>query len=152
MLKVVLADDEKKVVLLMQKLIDWQALGYEIVGVANDGLHALELVREKQPHLLISDIRMPGCDGLELIRKAKELQPGLHFIVISGYRQFEYAQSAIKYGVEDYLLKPLKQEEMNDILLRIKDKLGQEAELAFRLKKGSERQQGLFVSALMAGV
>ena len=152
MLKVVLADDEKKVVLLMQKLIDWQALGYEIVGVANDGLHALELVQEKQPHLLISDIRMPGCDGLELIRKAKELQPGLHFIVISGYRQFEYAQSAIKYGVEDYLLKPLKQEEMNDILLRIKDKLGQEAELAFRLKKGSERQQDLFVSALMAGV
>ena len=88
MLKVVLADDENKVILLMRKLIDWEALGYEVVGVANDGLRALELVQEKQPHLLITDIRMPGCDGIELIRRAKELQPKLHFIVISGYRQF----------------------------------------------------------------
>ena len=94
----------------MQKLIDWEALGYEIAGTANDGLRALELVREKQPHLLITDVRMPGCDGIELIQRAKALQPKLHFIVISGYRKFEYAQNALKYGVEDYLLKPLKQE------------------------------------------
>lgn len=110
MLRVVLADDENKVILLMQKLIDWEALGYEIAGTANDGLRALELVREKQPHLLITDVRMPGCDGIELIQRAKALQPKLHFIVISGYRKFEYAQNALKYGVEDYLLKPLKQE------------------------------------------
>lgn len=57
MLRVVLADDENKVILLMQKLIDWEALGYEIAGTANDGLRALELVREKQPHLLITDVR-----------------------------------------------------------------------------------------------
>lgn len=118
MLRVVLADDENKVILLMQKLIDWEALGYEIAGTANDGLRALELVREKQPHLLITDVRMPGCDGIELIQRAKALQPKLHFIVISGYRKFEYAQNALKYGVEDYLLKPLKQEELTGILLR----------------------------------
>ena len=100
MLRVVLADDENKVILLMQKLIDWEALGYEIAGTANDGLRALELVREKQPHLLITDVRMPGCDGIELIQRAKALQPKLHFIVISGYRKFEYAQNALKYGVE----------------------------------------------------
>lgn len=79
MLRVVLADDENKVILLMQKLIDWEALGYEIAGTANDGLRALELVREKQPHLLITDVRMPGCDGIELIQRAKALQPKLHF-------------------------------------------------------------------------
>lgn len=101
MLRVVLADDENKVILLMQKLIDWEALGYEIAGTANDGLRALELVREKQPHLLITDVRMPGCDGIELIQRAKALQPKLHFIVISGYRKFEYAQNALKYGVEE---------------------------------------------------
>ena len=80
MLKVVLADDENKVILLMRKLIDWEALGYEVVGIANDGLHALELVQTQQPHLLITDIRMPGCDGIELIRRAKEMQPRLHFL------------------------------------------------------------------------
>ena len=117
MLRVVLADDENKVILLMQKLIDWEALGYEIAGTANDGLRALELVREKQPHLLITDVRMPGCDGIELIQRAKALQPKLHFIVISGSRKFEYAQNALKYGVEDYLLKPLKQELLLDALL-----------------------------------
>ena len=148
MLRVVLADDENKVILLLQKLIDWESLGYEIAGTANDGLRALELVQEEQPHLLITDIRMPGYSGIELIRRAKELQPNLHFIVISGYRKFEYAQNALKYGVEDYLLKPIKQDELTGILLRLKDKLGEEAALEFRLKKSGERQQELLMEAL----
>ena len=148
MLRVVLADDENKVILLMQKLIDWEKLGYEIVGTANDGLRALELVREKQPHLLITDVRMPGCDGIELIQRAKALQPKLHFIVVSGYRKFEYAQNALKYGVEDYLLKPLKQEELTGILLRLKDKLGEEAVLELQLKRSGERRQELVLEAL----
>lgn len=148
MLRVVLADDENKILLLLQKLIDWKQLGYEIVGTANDGLRALELVREKQPHLLITDIRMPGCSGIELIQQAKELQPDLHFIVISGYRKFEYAQNALKYGVEDYLLKPLKQEELTGILMRLSDKLGKEAALEFQLKRSQERQQELLMESL----
>ena len=148
MLRVVLADDENKVLLLLQKLIDWEQLGYEIVGTASDGLRALELVREKQPHLLITDVRMPGCSGIELIQRAKDLQPDLHFIIISGYRKFEYAQNALKYGVEDYLLKPLKQEELTGILLRLSDKLGKEAALEFQLKKSGERQQEQLMEAL----
>lgn len=148
MLRVVLADDENKVILLLQKLIDWESLGYEIAGTANDGLRALELVREEQPHLLITDVRMPGCSGIELIRRAKDLQPNLRFIVISGYRKFEYAQNALKYGVEDYLLKPLKQDELTGILLRLKDKMGEEATLEFRLKKSGERQQELLMESL----
>lgn len=105
MLRVVLADDEKKVLLLMCKLIDWESLGFEIVGMASDGMHALEMIRDKQPHLLVTDIRMPGFDGIDLIRQAKQIQPGLHFIVVSGYAQFEYAQNALKYGVEGYALR-----------------------------------------------
>ena len=150
MLSVVLADDENKILLLLQKLIDWESLGYEIAGTANDGLRALELVREKQPDLLITDVRMPGCSGIELIQRAKDLQPNLHFIIISGYRKFEYAQNALKYGVEDYLLKPLKQDELTSILLRLKDKMGKEAALEFRLKKSGERQQELLIDALKA--
>lgn len=150
MLKVVLADDENKIILLLQKLIDWKQLGYEIVGTANDGLRALELVGQQQPHLLITDVQMPGCSGIELIRRARDLQPNLHFIIISGYRKFEYAQNALKYGVEDYLLKPLKQEELAGILLRLSDKLGEEAVLELRLKKSGERQQELLMDALQS--
>ena len=148
MLSVVLADDENKILLLLQKLIDWESLGYVIAGTANDGLRALELVREKQPDLLITDVRMPGRSGIELIQRAKDLQPNLHFIIISGYRKFEYAQNALKYGVEDYLLKPIKQDDLLGILLRLKDKLGEEAALEFRLKKSSERQQELWMAPL----
>ena len=96
MLRVVLADDEKKVLLLMCKLIDWESLGFEIVGMASDGMHALEMIRDKQPHLLVTDIRMPGFDGIDLIRQAKQMQPGLHFIVVSGYAQFEYISDEMK--------------------------------------------------------
>lgn len=76
----------------------------------NDGKTAYESICEKKPDIVITDIRMPVYDGLELIRRAKETNPEINFIVISGYSQFEYAQQAIKYGVKDYLLKPLKRE------------------------------------------
>lgn len=138
MLRVVLADDEKKVLLLMCKLIDWESLGFEIVGMASDGMHALEMIRDKQPHLLVTDIRMPGFDGIDLIRQAKQIQPGLHFIVVSGYAQFEYAQNALKYGVEGYLLKPLKVQEMTDLLTGLKGKLSEQATIEYRLKKSDE--------------
>ena len=72
MLRVVLADDEKKVLLLMCKLIDWESLGFEIVGMASDGMHALEMIRDKQPHLLVTDIRMPVMDGLAATRCIRE--------------------------------------------------------------------------------
>ena len=148
MLKAVVADDEKKVILLLQKLVDWKKLGYEIVGIANDGIHALELVQKLQPELLITDIRMPGCSGIELIRQARAIQPAIHFIIISGYSQFEYAQSALRYGVEDYILKPLKKDELTSILLRIREKLGEEVTFEYRQKKGKERYQQLFVTLL----
>ena len=96
MLKVIIADDEPKVNLLLQKIVDWEKLGYQIAGTANDGERALQLIEEEKPDVLMTDIRMPGVDGMELIRRAKELRPDLVFIVVSGYRQFEYAQTALK--------------------------------------------------------
>ena len=141
MLKVILADDEKKVIFLLQKLIDWEQMGYEIAGIAHDGLSALRLIEETQPQLLVTDIRMPGCSGIDLIRRARELQPTLHCIIISGYREFEYAQKAIKYGVEDYLLKPLKKDELYSILLRIRDRLGEEEKLETRRQKTAVNRQ-----------
>lgn len=100
-------------------LADWEALDMEVVATASNGIQALELIQFHDPHILITDIRMPGMDGLELIKKAKVIAPELEIAVISGYAQFEYAQPAIKHGVVDYLLKPIKQEELMGTLKKL---------------------------------
>ncbi|MGD1817519.1 MAG: response regulator transcription factor [Pleomorphochaeta sp.] len=111
-MKVLVMDDEEKVCSLVCALILWDELGLELVGTAGDGLEGLNLIQETNPDILITDIRMPSLDGLELIERAKKINPNLQVIIISGYRQFDYAKKAIKFGVSDYLLKPIKQNEL----------------------------------------
>ena len=122
MMKVLIADDEIKVCQLISHLIDWQAFGLEVAGIVNDGKSAFQFICEKKPDIVVTDIRMPNYDGIELVKRSKELFPDIHFIIISGYSHFEYAQNAIKYGVEDYLLKPLKKKELEGTLNKILDK------------------------------
>lgn len=120
MLSVIIADDEMRVCRLVQMLADWDALGMIVSGTASNGLEALEMVESLKPDILITDIRMPGCDGLELIDKAKQISPNLEIVLISGYAQFEYAQTAMRYDVGGYLLKPIKK----DALTAALEKLG----------------------------
>lgn len=122
MLKVLIIDDEVKVCRLIQCLIDWESLGLHIAGVCHDGLLAMDMVKETSPDIIITDIRMPGCDGLTLIQTAKELNPGISFIIISGYGQFDYAQRAIQYGVSDYILKPIREKDLKAALISIIEK------------------------------
>lgn len=129
MWKVVIADDERLICRLIETLVDWKKLDMEIVGKAENGLEALQMVEALRPHLLITDIRMPGCDGLELIRQARELSPEIEIVIISGYAHFEYAKTAIAYGVGSYILKPINQAELNKtlekIVLRLKERGGE---------------------------
>lgn len=122
MLKVIIADDEIKVCKLIHHMVDWSSMGLEVSAIINDGEKALESINEIKPDIVITDIRMPGYDGIELIRRAKEIHPGIYFIIISGYSHFEYAQNAIKYGVENYLLKPIKKKELINTLVKIIEK------------------------------
>lgn len=122
MLKVIIVDDEIKVCKLILHLIDWESMGLEVVAIVNDGEKALTTINEIRPNIVITDIRMPGFDGIELIRRTLELQDDIYFIIISGYSQFEYAQNAIKFGVEDYLLKPIKKKELTNTLAKIIEK------------------------------
>lgn len=122
MLKVLISDDEIKVCKLIECLIDWNSLGLEIVGVVHDGVSALNFIKEHPLDIIITDIRMPEINGLELIQQAKQLNENLNFIIISGYNQFDYAQQAIKFGVEDYILKPIKKKELTACLVKIVDK------------------------------
>lgn len=122
MLKILVADDEEKVCQLIIRLVDWKALDMEVAGTASNGFEALEQIRNVSPDVVITDIRMPGLDGMELIRQARQLNGELEFVIISGYRHFEYARTAIKYGVSDYLLKPIKKEELTATLSKIKER------------------------------
>ena len=119
MLRVLIADDESKVCQLIEKLVDWDALGMEVVAVAENGIEALGKIKEFHPDIVITDIRMPGYDGLDLIRLGKEEAPKAEFVIISGYRHFEYAQMAIRYGVNAYLLKPIRKDELTETLKRL---------------------------------
>lgn len=141
MWKVIIADDERLICRLIETLIDWKTLNMEIVGKAENGLEALRMVKELQPHLLITDIRMPGCNGLELIRQARELSPGIEIVIVSGYAHFEYAKTAIAYGVGNYILKPVNQAELNKTLLKIAGRLD-ERERRERPADGPERESG----------
>ena len=123
MLKVIIADDEQRICRLVQVLADWEALGMEVIGTAENGFEALDLVKKTHPDILITDIRMPGCDGLELIRQAKLSCAHLEVVIISGYAHFEYAQNAIRYGVGNYLLKPIRREELMETLLKMKERI-----------------------------
>lgn len=111
-MKVMIADDEGKICQLIQCLVDWKALDMEVVAVAHNGLEALELIKEHKPDIAITDIRMPGCNGLSMIKQARKIVPDMEYIIISGYRDFEYAHKAIQFGVSDYLLKPIDKNEL----------------------------------------
>lgn len=123
MLKVLIADDEPRVGQLVKHLIHWEELGLSFVDICRDGRTALERIEQEQPEVVITDIRMPVLTGLELVQQVSERFPQTRFVVISGYRYFEYAQKALKYGVEDYLLKPIDEEELNRTLKKICDAL-----------------------------
>lgn len=128
MLKVLIADDESKVCQLIMKLVDWEALDMQVVATAENGIEALEKIKEFSPDIAITDIRMPGYDGLDLIRMGKELNSKMEFVIISGYRHFEYAQTAIKYGVSAYLLKPIKKDELTEILQKLGERCREKTE------------------------
>ena len=122
-MKVLIADDEIKVCRLIQHLVDWDALEMDIVGFANDGKTAYESICEKKPDIVITDIRMPFMDGLELSRLIKKELPLTEIIILSGYEEFEYAKEAIKIGVSQYLCKPISGEELLKEINLLADKI-----------------------------
>lgn len=116
MYKLVVIDDEFIVVEGIKAMMARMKLGFEIVGFAYDGIAALEVIRNTRPDIVITDIRIPGMDGLSLIEEAKEFLPDTAFIVISGYTEFEYARRALTLGVKGYIDKPITMEKLTEVL------------------------------------
>jgi len=118
-MKILVADDEKWVRAAIINVISFGEFGMELVGEASDGAEALERCKALKPDLLLTDICMPGMSGLELIRELREVLPQLKVVIISGHNDFDYAKTAIKYGVSEYLLKPIDEDELLEILAKL---------------------------------
>lgn len=123
MYRVVLIDDERMIVEGLRKVISWQDYGCEVVGTAEDALSGSALIREVHPHIVFTDIRMPGRDGLTMLAGLRSEFPDMQVSVLTGYRDFSYAQEAIRLGVTRFLLKPSKLDEINEALSAMTDRL-----------------------------
>lgn len=135
MLKVFLVEDESIMREGLRENIPWQQYGYEYVGDASDGEMALPLIRKAKPDVIITDIKMPFMDGLELSRIVMKELPNTKIIIISGHDDFEYARQAIQIGVEQYILKPITRESLKKVLLEVNEKIEAEQEKNNYLKK-----------------
>ncbi len=125
-IKMVIADDERLIRESLHKLMDWESVGVEAVGAAADGEAALELVKAHQPRILLSDICMPKLDGIGILEKIKAAELGVRVIFLSAHSNFSYAQSAVKYGAFDYILKPINEAELMAAVARCVDVIKQE--------------------------
>lgn len=120
MYKVCFVDDECINHQLLENLVDWEGLGYQVVGTATDGIEALQLYEQKKPDLMFIDIKMPLMDGLECARCIREEDSKVQIILVSAFGDFTYAQKAIHYGVQDFLLKPVSRIVLNQLVEKMK--------------------------------
>jgi len=123
MYRVVLIDDERMIVEGLRRVIPWQDYGCEVAGTAEDAVSGAELIRELRPHIVFTDIRMPGQDGLTMLAGLRSEFPDMQVSVLTGYRDFSYAQEAIRLGVTRFLLKPSKLDEIKEALSAMTDRL-----------------------------
>jgi two-component system response regulator YesN len=115
-MKVMIVDDEIRVGNLIKNLIDWERLGLELAGVYQNGFDVLERFQHEPADILLCDIEMPEITGIELIQRISAEYPATKCIIVSGFRNFEYARQAMQYGVDYYILKPIDEDELNNTL------------------------------------
>lgn len=133
--KVLLVDDESEVIDVIMKRINWEELGFHVMGSAGNGVKALELVEKEQPDVVFTDIKMPYMDGLELSRRLKKEYPMIRILLFTGFDEFAYAREALHLEIREYLLKPLNASELTEALCRLKESLDQEREDKLNVQK-----------------
>ena len=139
MMKVFLVDDEIAIRETLRNIFPWEDQGFQLVGEAPDGEMALPMIRDLNPDILLTDIRMPFMDGMRLCAEIKRLMPWVGVIILSGYDDFSYARQAISLGVREYLLKPITAKELGTALSRVAGQI--EAERRERESAASLRQR-----------
>jgi len=141
MYKVLLVDDERTILEGISSIVDWEREGVTLSGTANNGVEALEFIEKNEPDIVISDIMMPGLDGIQLLQKTSKTHPLMKFILLSGYSEFEYARQAMGYGVKHYLLKPSNEDLISQALAEVVSELDlqRNQELLFRFQDKKEQ-------------
>lgn len=119
MLKLLIADDERIIRETISSLISWDTLGVELIGLCSNGLEAYDMIIDEAPDIVMTDIKMPGMSGLELIKNISETNLDIQFIILSGYGEFEYAKEAMKYGVKHYILKPCDEKQISESIAAV---------------------------------
>ena len=138
MLKVVIIDDEQIQRDGMKTIIEWESYGFCIVGEANNGFSGIQVVQKEKPDIVLVDVKMPEMSGIEMISNLKENNVRAKFIILSGYSDFAYTKKAILLGVDAYLLKPLEEDELINLLKSIREKIKEENVLEGYLEKGKQ--------------
>ena len=133
--KVILVDDEAEVIDMIEKKIHWNDLGFEVAGSATNGVKALELVEKLQPDVVLTDIKMPYMDGLELSRRLNQEYPNIYIMLCTGFDEFEYAKEAVHLEIKEYMLKPVNATELSESLTNLKHTLDREREEKLNVKK-----------------
>lgn len=156
--RVLLVDDEEEVYEAIIKKLNWNELGFEVVGYARNGQEALEMAEELKPDVVMTDIKMPYMDGFELARRVKEMYKNTRFIIFSGFDELEYAKETIKIKAEEYILKPINSTELKEVFERLKKNLDDEMDEKNNMEKLRERylkslpaMQVQFLGTLMEG-
>lgn len=123
MFNLLVVEDEDMIRNKILNNVNWKFNGFQEVFDARDGLEALEVIKNNKVDIVITDIQMPGMNGIELIRRLKEMDEGIRTIVISGYAEFEYAKESIKLNVNDYVLKPFLSKNLLEIVNKVKEEI-----------------------------
>lgn len=142
MYKVLLVDDEYMIPLGLQKIIDWQSLGFEVVATAESAKEALSIMERQTIDLVITDVTMPEINGLEFIEAAQKQQYEFEFMILSGYQEFSYLKSGLQLGAVNYLMKPVNKQELIDTLIKVKARLDQHVD--------QKNQQELYQESLLS--
>ena len=147
---VVLVDDERSVVESISKLVKWEQYGVKLVATCLNGFEALEAVKKNSPDIVITDIKMPVMNGLELIHRIKEASEKTEFIILSGYGEFEYAKEAMKEGVKYYLLKPFGEKDITEAIQASLREIERRVETEANKKKSRMTQMELIRQTVLA--
>lgn len=151
--KVLLIDDEPAALEGMQLWINWERIGFTLCGTASNGVEGLQMIEELQPDLVVTDVNMPMMNGLEMIAAWQEEHDySVRFVILSGYSEFEYAQKALRYGVNNYLLKPIIPEEAEEELAEVYEGLVQEMEKRSFTQIASYEEIVSRIKAILHGV
>ncbi len=135
MYKVAIIDDEPLIRKGIKNIVNWKQLDCEVCADANDGVEGMEIIKEHLPEIILTDICMPGIDGLNMLKQVKSLVPNSKIIIMTGYRNFEYVHEAIKYGTFDFLLKPTKLEDLTAVLARAVEQLNEQKNKNMEIEK-----------------